>query len=179
MDEQIPVRTVLRVISGRGAASLELVARELEPHAAASNVARAFQAARAKRLIEVDPSGTAVRDPVYRLTPSGTEALERRRARRTADRLASARRGTRRLEPVALQRVLNVLADFDEFGGASRDLVAWELDVEESAVAAAWARAVDDGLLEESVVHDALSEKMWRLTERGKRAHEDSHDLSG
>jgi DNA-binding MarR family transcriptional regulator len=75
--------------------------------------------------------------------------------------------------------VLDVLAEFDEFGGASRDLVAWELDVDESAVAAAWARAIDDGLLEESVVRDALSEKMWRLTEQGKRAHEDSQDLSG
>jgi hypothetical protein len=83
------------------------------------------------------------------------------------------------LEPVALQRVLDVLADFDEFGGASRDLLAWELDVEESAVAPAWARAIEDGLLEESAVRDALSDKMWRLSERGKRAREDSQGLSG
>src|SRR6202043_1963583 len=101
--------------------------------------------------------------PLYRLTPSGIAALERRRARRTADRRASASRGIRRSQPVALLRVLDVLADFDEFGGASRDLVAWELDVDESAVAPAWARAIDYCLLEESVVHDALSEKMWRL----------------
>lgn len=179
MDEQIPVRTVLRVISGRGAASLESLMRELDQHAAASNVARAFQAARAKGLIEVDPSGTPADDPLYRLTPSGIEALERRRAHRTADRRASARREIRRSQPVALLRVLDVLADFDEFGGASRDLVAWELDVDESAVATAWAQAIDDGLLEESVVHDAHSEKMWRLSEQGKRAHEDSQDLSG
>jgi hypothetical protein len=74
---------------------------------------------------------------------------------------------------VSLQSVLDVLADFDEFGGASLELIAWELDVDESAVSAAWSQAIDDCLLEPFGTDHVLAEKMWRLSDRGRRARED------
>ena len=69
-------------------------------------------------------------------------------------------------------------ADFDEFGGASLELVAWELCIEESAVSAAWSRAIADGLLERCGTDEVPSEETWRLTTRGRRAYEGSDDAS-
>ena len=40
----------------------------------------------------------------------------------------------------SLQAVLDVVAEFDEYGGASVGLVAWELCVDERLVAEAWNR---------------------------------------
>ena len=47
--------------------------------------------------------------------------------------------------PVSLQQLLEVVVEFDRYGGASPGLVAWELCVEEQLVAAAWQRATRDG----------------------------------
>jgi DNA-binding PadR family transcriptional regulator len=174
MDEQIPIRTVLLVLAGRGPASLESLIRELEKHSTASNVARGFQAARAQGLIEAEPGYAGGGDPLYRLTPRGLNALGRRAVRRVPDRRSRAHRQSRRTEAVSLQSVLDVLADFDQFGGASLELVAWELDVDESAVSAAWSQAIDDGLLEQSGTDHVLGEKMWRLSDKGRHAREDS-----
>ena len=45
------------------------------------------------------------------------------------------------LGPVSLQQLLEVVAEFDDSGGASLGLVAWELCVGEELVAPAWQQA--------------------------------------
>lgn len=68
---------------------------------------------------------------------------------------------------IAVQEVLEVLADFDESGGASSGLVAWELFVDEQRVADAWEQAQADGLLRPAA-HDRVNdEQLWRLTAGG------------
>jgi hypothetical protein len=173
MDEQIPVRTILQVLAGLGSASLESLIRELGNHATAVNAERGFRAARAQGLIEAEPGDAGSGDPLYRLTASGLDALGRGPVRSVPARRSRARRQSRRTEAVSLHSVLDVLADFDQFGGASLELVAWELDVDESAVSAAWSQAIDDRLLEQSWTDRVLGEKMWRLSDRGRRARED------
>jgi diguanylate cyclase (GGDEF)-like protein len=73
---------------------------------------------------------------------------------------------------VRVRDVLDVLARFDEFGGASIELAAWDLGVEDRQVAAAWSRAISGGLLESAGTELALGEEMWRLTDSGRRASE-------
>ena len=65
----------------------------------------------------------------------------------TAPNPRSADRKARRTNAISGRGLLDVMADFDQFGGASRELVAWELCIEESAVSSAWSRAIADGLL--------------------------------
>ena len=172
MDEQIPIRTILLVLAGVGAASRESFMREFEKQCAASNVARGFEAARAQGLIEVVSGDAGSGDPLYRLTPSGLSALGRRTVGGVPGRRSRERRQSRRTEAVSLQSVLDVLADFDRLGGASLQLVAWELDVDEGAVWVAWSQVIDDCLIEHSGTDHVLGEKMWRLSERGRRARE-------
>jgi hypothetical protein len=66
---------------------------------------------------------------------------------------------------VSLQRLLEVAAEFDPFGGASLGLVAWELCVEEQLVAPAWRHAVGDGLL--TPAGRDCQEQLWRLSPAG------------
>lgn len=73
----------------------------------------------------------------------------------------------RRTNAISGRRLLDVMADFDQFGGASIELVAWELCIEESAVSAAWSRAIADGLLERSGTDEVRGEETWRLTSWG------------
>lgn len=82
---------------------------------------------------------------------------------------------------VSIESVLQVLADFEHSGGASGQLVAWELDVDQGSITAAWSQAVDHGLLERcgSDVVDGREEEMWRLTERGQQARADSEPRTG
>jgi hypothetical protein len=71
------------------------------------------------------------------------------------------------MDDIAVHQVLEVVADFDESGGASAGLVAWELFVDEQRVAGAWERAQADGLLRPAA-HDGVSdEQLWRLTAGG------------
>jgi hypothetical protein len=84
----------------------------------------------------------------------------------------------RRTEAVSVRSLLDVVAEFDRFGGASLELVAWELSIEESAVSAAWSRAIADGLLERSGTDEVPGEDTWRLTTLGRRAYEGSDDVS-
>ena len=51
---------------------------------------------------------------------------------------------------MVLRSLLDVIADFDQFAEASLELVAWEPSIPESAVSAAWSRAIADGLPERS-----------------------------
>jgi len=77
------------------------------------------------------------------------------------------------VDEIALQQVLEVVADFDESGGASSGLVAWELFVDEQRIIDAWARAQADGLLKPAA-HDSVNdEQMWRLTAGGWAARND------
>jgi hypothetical protein len=66
---------------------------------------------------------------------------------------------------VSLDHVLEVVAEFNDTGGASLGLVAWELGVEEQLVAAAWQQAINRGLLT-SAAPDAQGQ-LWRLTSQG------------
>jgi hypothetical protein len=69
------------------------------------------------------------------------------------------------LGPVSLQLVLEILAEFDDSGGASLGLVAWELGVDEELVASAWRQAIDHGLIR-AAGRDS-HEQLWRLTSAG------------
>jgi len=96
----------------------------------------------------------------------------------TAPDPPSADRKGRRTNAISGRGLLDVMADFDQFGGASIELVAWELCIEESAVSAAWSRAIADGLLERSGTDEVRGEETWRLTSWGRRAYEGSDDVS-
>jgi hypothetical protein len=78
------------------------------------------------------------------------------------------------MDEIAVQQVLEVVADFDESGGASSGLVAWELFVDEQRVADAWTQAQAEGLLRPAAHDDVNDEQMWRLTAGGWAARQDS-----
>ena len=65
----------------------------------------------------------------------------------------------------SLQAVLQVVGEFDESGGASVGLVAWELCVDERLVAGAWDQAKATGLIAPAGYD--LHEQLWRLTPAG------------
>jgi hypothetical protein len=67
--------------------------------------------------------------------------------------------------PVSIQQVLEVAAEFDDFGGASLGLVAWELCVDEELVAPAWQHATSHELLR-AAGRDS-QERLWRLSAAG------------
>lgn len=83
-----------------------------------------------------------------------------------------------------LERVLDVVYDFDEFGGASLGLVAWELGVAEADVEPGWEQAIRRGLLAPAGVDELHHEQMWRLSQRARRvvpvppAHVDVYRLA-
>lgn len=70
---------------------------------------------------------------------------------------------------ISVQAMLEVVGEFDESGGASVGLVAWELCIEERLVHAAWERARLAGLIAPAG-HDQ-HEQLWRLTPAGWAAH--------
>jgi hypothetical protein len=65
----------------------------------------------------------------------------------------------------SLQAVLEVVGEFDEYGGASVGLVAWELCVDERLVAEAWEQAKARRLIAPAGYDQ--SEQLWRLTPAG------------
>jgi hypothetical protein len=70
----------------------------------------------------------------------------------------------------SLQAVLEVVGEFDEYGGASIGLVAWELCVDDLLVASAWEQASATGLIAPAG-HDQ-HEQLWRLTPTGWAARQ-------
>jgi hypothetical protein len=66
---------------------------------------------------------------------------------------------------ISLQAVLEVVGEFDESGGGSVGLVAWELCIDEREVLGAWERARATGLIA-AAGHDQY-EQLWRLTAAG------------
>lgn len=95
---------------------------------------------------------------------------------RSAPDPGSAERNARRTHPLSTRVLLDVMSDFDQFGGASLELVAWELYIDESAGSAAWSRAIADGLIERSETHEVPGEETWKLTTWGRSAHASSDD---
>ena len=47
-----------------------------------------------------------------------------------------------KMSQISVQRVLEVVGDFDQTGGASLGLVAWELAVDEELLVEGWAREI-------------------------------------
>ncbi len=74
----------------------------------------------------------------------------------------------------SLESVLNVFQDFDDLGGGSLGLVAWELGVEEGVLAPAWSTAIEQALLEPAGIDMIYGEAMWRITKRGRQARQTS-----
>jgi hypothetical protein len=65
----------------------------------------------------------------------------------------------------SLQAVLEVVGEFDEYGGASIGLVAWELCVDDWLVASAWEQARATGLIAPAGYDQ--HEQLWRLSPAG------------
>lgn len=65
---------------------------------------------------------------------------------------------------ISVQQLLEVLAAFDEDGGASPGLVAWELFVDERDVQPAWEHAIAEDWLKPAGRDPASDEKLYRLT---------------
>jgi hypothetical protein len=74
------------------------------------------------------------------------------------------------MQKISEHGLLEVLADFDELGGASPGLVAWELFVTEQEVREAWAFAVAAGWLAPAGRDQVYGEQLWRLTGEGWNA---------
>ena len=69
---------------------------------------------------------------------------------------------------ISVERLMAVMRDFDEFGGASIELVAWELGEHPGLLTAAWSQAVADGLLEPAGIDSIFGEPLGRLSEKGR-----------
>jgi hypothetical protein len=65
---------------------------------------------------------------------------------------------------ISVQQLLQVLAAFDEHGGASPGLVAWELFVDERDVQPAWEHAIAEDWLKPAGRDPAGDEPLYRLT---------------
>jgi hypothetical protein len=70
----------------------------------------------------------------------------------------------------SLQAVLQVVGEFDEYGGASVGLVSWELCLDERLVAGAWEQATGSGLIAPAGYD--RHEQLWRLTPAGWAARQ-------
>jgi hypothetical protein len=76
----------------------------------------------------------------------------------------------------SLQAVLEVVGEFDEYGGASIGLVAWELCVDDWLVASAWEQARATGLIAPAGYDQ--HEQLWRLTPAGWAARQDKRETA-
>jgi hypothetical protein len=70
--------------------------------------------------------------------------------------------------PIAVGCVLDIVKQFEAFGGVSLGLVAWELMVPESAISDAWAQADAAGLFEPAGVDSTSGEPLVLLTALGR-----------
>jgi hypothetical protein len=68
---------------------------------------------------------------------------------------------------ISVQQLLEVVADFEEHGGASPGLVAWELCVDERDVQAAWEHAIAEDWLKSAGRDPASADQLHRLTLEG------------
>ena len=70
-----------------------------------------------------------------------------------------------------VRSVVDVVYEFDRFGGASLELVAWELSLPDDALAPGWEEALRRGFLELAGIDDVDGKQTYRLTELGRQAH--------
>jgi hypothetical protein len=68
-------------------------------------------------------------------------------------------------DSVSMRALLDVVASFDDSGGASLGLAAWELCVDEELVTRAWQQAISQGLL--SPAGNQGNEQFWRMNAAG------------
>lgn len=101
------------------------------------------------------------------ITPASALPPEHRPTRLWA--AAPDAREVRAQDGVSMADVLAVLAELDGFGGASMELVAWELDVDPQIVAGYWDRARAERLISRFEPDPTLGEELWRLTSWGRR----------
>jgi hypothetical protein len=71
---------------------------------------------------------------------------------------------------ISVHGLLEVLASFDEHGGSSPGLVAWELFADERDVMPSWEHALTEGWLTFAGRDPADDEQLWKLTLRGWEA---------
>jgi hypothetical protein len=71
------------------------------------------------------------------------------------------------MNKISVRGLLEVLADFDEHGGASPGLVAWELSVDEQQVKAVWEHAAAERWLKPAGRDFPHGEQLYRLTLSG------------
>ncbi|HEY5316749.1 MAG TPA: hypothetical protein VIJ20_02125 [Solirubrobacteraceae bacterium] len=69
---------------------------------------------------------------------------------------------------ISVERLMAVMRDFDEFGGASIELVAWELGEPTSRIDPAWSKLLADGRLEPAGVDSVFGEPLWRLSAKSE-----------
>jgi hypothetical protein len=74
---------------------------------------------------------------------------------------------TEALIEISVEQVLDVVGDFDVFGGASLGLVAWALCVEEQDVSRAWEQAQRAELLKPAGLDPEHDEQLWKLSTSG------------
>lgn len=70
-------------------------------------------------------------------------------------------------ERISMEQLVDVVAEFDDAGGASFGLVAWELAVDEARVRDAWDQAKAQELLKRARRDATNGEQLWRLTPGG------------
>lgn len=157
MEDEVVLAAILAAIADRGPASLEMLLDRVHPAARPAEIARAFQGARADRLIEAVPDETSNGDPVYRLTRSGRGAIQRD----TTTSRIQPRDGSK----ISIEAVLGVIGEFAE---ASLGLVSWELCMTEDDLLPVWQLAFAEGLVEEAEFDAIHKEQMARLTSRGR-----------
>jgi hypothetical protein len=167
MNETGSTRAVLSAIAELGSATLESVMIRLEPELAPMDAARGFQTARKRAwIVEAEPALNDSAEPSYRLSPSGIEELRREPGTplRSID-------GGRADPDVPVSKLLEVIAEFEQLEGTSLELAAWELDVDQTRLKTVWSSAIDDGLIETCGIQivDGREERMWRLSDRGRK----------
>jgi diguanylate cyclase (GGDEF)-like protein len=114
-------------------------------------------------LLAAKAAGGATTVGASTLTPSIAPEPDRHHASRGALRPTADTS-----QRASVSDVLEVAAHFDQFGGASVELTAWELDIELADVVSAWSHAINDGLLEPAGTDPESGEEMWRRSDQDR-----------
>jgi hypothetical protein len=72
---------------------------------------------------------------------------------------------------VSISDVLGVVREFEPFepAGVGTGLVAWELQQDDAAITPLIGQAIERGLLEYAGVDERTGQRLWRLTDEGRR----------
>ncbi len=68
-------------------------------------------------------------------------------------------------DAVSISELLDVVAQFDQSGGSSVELAAWELNADAKVVAKLWSEVAADGLIAQAGMDPGTGEAMWRLSD--------------